>query len=378
MRLGVGVAVAATLAVGVLAVAGVAGGGEPDRSATITDPSASESIPTETVDGTEPADPAVAAALSGEQLAEFRPNEAGVIPVLEYHLIEPGENGEYTRSPESFRADLEWLVEHGFFPINFRDVTSGDIDVPVGRSPVVLTFDDSSIGQFRLLDDGTVDPTSAMGIMLDVAEQHPEFPAVATFFPLLDVDVDSRILWGQPDSIDAKLKLIIESGGEIGSHTVSHERLDQADTERVQFQLGTSMATLQDRIETIDPSADDIVSLALPLGMYPADEGLIRAGSYEGRPYEYTGAAEVAGGPSASPFSVGFDPYHVSRTQAIDGYLDDVFADLIEQRDLVFISDGDPQLITVPSDATLDGEQAGSLQAPEAWPGEQIVRYERA
>jgi peptidoglycan/xylan/chitin deacetylase (PgdA/CDA1 family) len=315
--------------------------------------------------------------LSPEELAEVRPNEVGHVLVLEYHLIEPGANSEYSRTPESFRADLSWLIEHDFFPIRFRDLTSGRIDVPAGKSPVVLTFDDSSIGQFRILDDGTIDPESAMGIMLDIADQHPDFPAVATFFPLLDVDVDSRILWGQPEWVDDKLRTIIESGGEIGSHTVSHERLDKVDADRVRWQLATSSALLRDLVTAATGEPYEIVSLSLPLGMYPSDETLIRSGSSEGNSYEFSGAAEVAGGVTVSPFTSDFDPYHINRAQAIDGYLDRIFEQLIEDKDLVFVSDGDPDVITVPSEETLHDRQRGTFTAPTGWADEMIVRYDR-
>lgn len=316
--------------------------------------------------------------LSPEELSDVRPNEVGYVPVLEYHLIEPGENSEYSRTPESFRADLSWLVEQDFFPIRFRDLTSGRIDVPAGKSPVVLTFDDSSIGQFRFLDDGTIDPMSAMGIMLDMADKHPGFPAVATFFPLLDVDVDSRILWGQPDWVDDKLRTIIESGGEIGSHTVSHERLDKVDADRVRWQLATSSATLSDLIAGATGEPYEIVSLSLPLGTYPSDESLLRSGSSEGNSYEFSGAAEVAGGLTVSPFVSDFDAFHIDRAQAIDGYLDRIFQQLIENRDLVFVSDGDPDVITVPSEATLDDQQRDTFTAPAGWADEMVVRYDRA
>jgi peptidoglycan/xylan/chitin deacetylase (PgdA/CDA1 family) len=343
-----------------------------DRAVPGGSPSSAPSTDADTTDTMAPA----RIGLSPEELAEVRPNEVGHVLVLEYHLIEPGTNDEYSRTPESFRADLSWLVEHDFFPIRFRDLTAGRIDVPAGKSPVVLTFDDSSIGQFRFLDDGTIDPMSAMGIMLDMAEEHPEFPAVATFFPLLDVDVDSRILWGQPEWVDDKLRTIIESGGEIGSHTVSHERLDKVDADRIRWQLATSSAILRDLVTAATGQPYEILSLSLPLGVYPSDETLIRSGSSEGESYEFTGAAEVAGGLTVSPFTSDFDPYHIDRAQAIDGYLDRIFEQLLE-RDLVFVSDGDPDVITVPSEATLDDRQRGTFTTPTGWADGMVVRYDR-
>ncbi len=346
-------------------------------------PTAVPASPTPEVAASPPGTPAPLdpnSAMAAAQRRTLKPNELGVILVLEYHLIEQAGNDVYTRTPASLRADLDWLYANRFYPIRFRDLTSGQIDIPIGKSPVVLTFDDSSIGQFRYLDDGTIDPESAMGILLDFAAAHPDFPAVATFFPLLDVDVDSRILWGQPELANQKLRVILEHGGEIGSHTVSHERLDLATEARTQWQLAMSSLWLEQRIademgsELSEPYK--IISLALPLGGYPPNEALLYSGESEGATYAFSGAAEVAGGPTRSPYAVGFDPYHIFRTQIAPGYIEGVLS-LLEQRpSLKYVSDGNPNVITVPTEATLDVEQQGLFDAA-AWSDDEIIRYER-
>ena len=75
-------------------------------------------------------------------------NELGQVPILEYHLIGTPE-GPWRRSPDNFRRDLEMLHDLGYYPVRLLDYVAGRMDVPAGRSPVVLTFDDSSEGQFR-------------------------------------------------------------------------------------------------------------------------------------------------------------------------------------------------------------------------------------
>jgi len=312
------------------------------------------------------------AALTAAQLRAIQPNELGWVLVLEYHDIAPGEDNEYNRTPDSFRADLAWLYVNNYYPIRFRDLTSGHIDIPAGKAPVALTFDDSTIGQFRYLEDGTIDPDSAMGILLDFAETHPDFPPVATFFPLLDVPLDERVLWGQPEYADQKLQTIIELGGEVGSHTVSHERLDLVSEERARWQLAFSTKWLEERIG----NGYRVISLSLPFGAYPDDESWLRSGSSEGASYAFTGAAEVAGGPAPSPYTVGFDPYHIFRAQVIPVYIEGIF-DLIEGRPTMqFISDGDPNTITIPTEETLD-PWLGGLFDETRWPHYQVVRYER-
>lgn len=304
--------------------------------------------------------------------APLPPNELGSVLVLEYHLIEAGEDTIYNRTPQSLAADLEWLYTNNYYPIRFRDVTENSIDIPAGKSPVVLTFDDSSAAQFRILADGSVDPTSAMGIIFDFAERHADFPPVVTVFPLLDVDVPSRILWGQPEFANRKLQMIVELGGEVGSHSVSHERFDLVSEERIVWQLAHSSKWLADRIG----GGYEVRSLGLPYGEYPSNETLLYSGESEGIRYAYSGAAEAVGGPALSPFSTKHDPYHVRRTQAVPGYFENI-QELLENRaTLRFVSDGDPQTITIPSKETLDEEQRGTFVESE-WPTYQVIRYER-
>ncbi|MBA3534433.1 MAG: polysaccharide deacetylase family protein [Ardenticatenales bacterium] len=310
--------------------------------------------------------------LSEAQLAELRPNEMGWIPVLEYHLFE-GENGAYSRTPASFRADLELLYAHNFYPIRFRDLAAGTIDIPVGKSPVVLTFDDSSDGQFRYLDEATVDPNSAMGILLAFSEEHPDFPPIATFFPLIEVDVPERILFGQPEYAQRKLQEIVAWGGEVGSHTYSHERLDRAEPERIRWQLAFSSQELEELIG----DGYEITSLSLPFGIYPGDESLIHSGEAEGVSYEFAAAAEVDGGNSVSPYSTEFDPYHIARIQVQPDRIERIFALFDQRPTLPYVSDGDATTITVPSEETLDVEQQGVFNESR-FEGMTIRRYDRA
>ena len=81
------------------------------------------------------------------------PNELGQVMVLEYHHIAE-KGGKWGRTPEEFRQDMEWLLAEGYYPLNLRDFAAGWIEVPGGKSPVVLTFDDSYREQFNYLDGG--------------------------------------------------------------------------------------------------------------------------------------------------------------------------------------------------------------------------------
>jgi peptidoglycan/xylan/chitin deacetylase (PgdA/CDA1 family) len=248
----------------------------------------------------------------------YEPNPDGQVLVLEYHLIAEPE-GRWQRTPDNFRADLERLLKEGYYPVNLRDLAARDLSmVPVGKRPVVLTFDDSSIGQFRMLPDGQVDPDSAVGILLEFHRAHPaDWPLRATFFVLQDVDSAERVLFGQPEWVQKKLQMLVDLGMEVGVHTISHADLAGSSTEEVQRQLALSQARLKELLPGYEA-----VSLSVPFGSYPEDGTLLISGEYQGQAYRYEAAVEVSGGLATSPHSAAFDPYHIPRVQATTSELD--------------------------------------------------------
>jgi hypothetical protein len=141
--------------------------------------------------------------------------------ILEYHRIaEP--DGRWTRSPAHLREDLDRLWDAGYRSIALDALIPGTIDLPPGTSPVVLTFDDSSPGQFRYLErDGRleIDPDCAVGILEAFTRLHPGFGLNATFF-VLPAAAEPNRLFGQPDHELRKLQYLVSRGFELGNHTL--------------------------------------------------------------------------------------------------------------------------------------------------------------
>ena len=54
--------------------------------------------------------------------------------------------------------------------------------VPAGKTPVVLTFDDSTQFQFSYDARGNIKPDTAVGILLEFQREHPGFPLAGTFY----------------------------------------------------------------------------------------------------------------------------------------------------------------------------------------------------
>lgn len=279
-------------------------------------------------------------------------NEMGKVLVLEYHRIGYPEE-RYQRTPDNMRADLLRLYESGYYPVNFIDLIRGLPQVPGGKKPVVLTFDDSELSQFRVLDDHTIDADSAVGILLNFHSQHPaDWPNRATFFVLGNDNADYYSIFGQSEWAKAKAKLLVDLGMEIGSHTVSHADLSVATAERIYWELAIS----QHVIEELVPGYE-VQTLAVPFGGFPWTADFLKAGQWENFSYTYAANAAAWGGPSVSPFDSAFDPYHVSRMEVTATSLDHWLTHFEQAPHEYYISDGDSSRVTFPQEMTVAAEQ---------------------
>jgi peptidoglycan/xylan/chitin deacetylase (PgdA/CDA1 family) len=290
-------------------------------------------------------------------------NEMGQVMVLMYHLV-GYDDSEYNRTPQEFRDDIATLKAGGYYPVNLRDLVNGDMDVPTGKSPVVITFDDSSGGQYRITAGSQLDPDCAVAIMQDAVTQGG-WASRASFYPLLDVDAPDHVLFGQPEAAQQKLQQLVSWGYEIGSHTVSHLNLRKASTAEIKKQLYVSEHTLEQMIG----GGYRVTTLAAPFGAYPSQASILKSGAYEGQSYSYEAALKAMGGPCSSPFSKGFQAYHIPRIEVTGTTLADALAVYEKSPELRYISDGDADTVAVP--ASLDP----SLGAPLSALAQEIVRY---
>jgi peptidoglycan/xylan/chitin deacetylase (PgdA/CDA1 family) len=273
------------------------------------------------------------------------PNELGRIMILEYHRIDAPEE-RWTRTPENFRRDLETLYARGYRLVNLTAVLEGRIASPAGTTPVVLTFDDSSPGQFRYLEkNGTleIDPRSAVGILEAFIRERPDFGRAGTFYVLPGASRPHR-LFDQPEHEGRKLRFLVERGYEIGNHTLWHANLGKYPESTVRNQLAEAQVWVQRHVPDYR-----LRTLSLPHGVYPKDVSWALHGSAKGTTYRHEAIVMVAGGAAPSPFARTFDPARLPRIQAVErdlaywlGYFDKNPHDR-------FVSDGDPATVAVPA-----------------------------
>lgn len=271
------------------------------------------------------------------------PNELGRVMVLEYHRIEEPEE-RWTRTPQNFRRDLETLYARGYRLQALNDLLDGRITVPAGTTPVVLTFDDSSPGQFRYQEqDGRldIDPRSAVGILESFVAEKPDFGRAATFYVLPGAARPNR-LFDQAEHAGRKLRFLVERGYEIGNHTLWHANLGKYPEPVVRAQLAEAQGWVQKHVPGYR-----FRTLALPFGAYPKDLTWAVSGEAKGIAYRHDAILMVAGGAAASPYARTFDPYRLPRIQAVERDLAYWLRYFDANPHDRFISDGNPTTITI-------------------------------
>ncbi|MBM7809989.1 polysaccharide deacetylase family protein [Saccharothrix algeriensis] len=232
-------------------------------------------------------------------------NELGEVPVLMYHRLTAQPSSVYDRTPEAYRAELERLAAEGYVPVTAAEYATGRLDLPAGRHPVVLTFDDGDPTQFALGPDGQPVAGTAIAILLDVAARNPGFRPVASLYV-------NAAPFGTADGAGV-LPWLRDHGFEIGNHTQQHTNLSAAGDEQVQEAIVLGQREIQRAVPDYP-----VVSLSLPFGAIPGNGPLALRGAFDGTSYEHRCALLVGAGPAPSPYSAGFDPQNVPRIRSQD------------------------------------------------------------
>jgi len=261
--------------------------------------------------------------------ARLAANHLGRIPILEYHVIRGTKNSLYTRTPESFRKDLEDVYARGYRPITVSQMLDKDFrDVPPGMSPVIFVFDDASAEQFSYVDNNgqlTIDSTSGVGIWLDFAKSHPGWKNRATFC-MLNGGADGHNFFGDGPKYRGqhrlwrlqKVKWLADNGFELCGHTLWHAMLNKYSDAVVQEQIARNLMGIDSAV-----AGYRVRTFALPYGIWPKNRELAWRGSWtdpktgKAHAYHFDAVLEVSGGPARSPYDPQFNPHSITRIEAI-------------------------------------------------------------
>ncbi len=242
--------------------------------------------------------------VGAEVLQKSKPNEAGAVMVIMYHrFIADEKESDLNRRPETFKKDLETLRAKNYYPVNAIDLVNNKMDIPAGKTPVVITFDDALPTQFRVIEkngEAKIDPNCAVGIMENFSKKHPDWPMKATFF-VLPKEGRNAEPFGQSETIADKFEYLVKKGYEVANHTSTHSSLRGMDVKKIQWEL----ATAHKDIKAINDGVG-METLALPYGKMPRNEAAKKAllsGSDGGTSYEHKAVFLAAWRTVMSPIS---------------------------------------------------------------------------
>lgn len=283
-------------------------------------------------------------------------NELGKVPIMMYHGIIDTTDNKYTggnvdkdgynRTSKAFRDDLEFYYNNGYRMIRLKDYVNGIIDVDLGYSPIILTFDDGNKNNFNVLGknaDGSlkIDPECAVGILEEFKKSHPDMHVTATFFLMEN-------LFNQKEYNKEIMEFLVNNGYDIGNHTTIHANFTEIDITKTKEVVGK----MYQKLETIIPNKY-VNIVALPFGSpykkTHANYPYILKGEYNGIEYETEAALRVGWEPEVSPFNKDFDKTFLKRCRAYDNNgkefdIESVFKGLEKTR---YISDGDKNSIVI-------------------------------
>ncbi|WP_409574849.1 polysaccharide deacetylase family protein [Thiobacillus sp.] len=171
--------------------------------------------------------------------------------MLMYHAVQPGKgtpDWPWAVSMQRFREQLDFLATEGYATPTMAELVDAPAKKWDGRT-AVITFDDGYADNLAACEELQKRGMRATWFIVSGSVgQSPRWPA--------DGRPGDRLL------NSAELCEMQENGMEIGSHTVSHARLPDADDERLMRELGESKASLESML------GHPVSSFAYPYGAW--------------------------------------------------------------------------------------------------------------
>jgi len=280
-----------------------------------------------------------------QMLSDYRTygvNEIGQVIVIMYHNL-ADKPGDYASTPDLLRADLTRLYESGYRPVSMSDFINNTIDIPLGTTPVVLTFDDGYKSDIYYDEEGNIHPDSVAGIMLEMAGKYDDFDPRAIFY------IYGKNPFREQDLITKKLQDLVEIGFEIGNHTIDHNELNTLSHEGIQEALGREHAFILSHLPDYKVS-----HMCFPKGLKPSDDRIesIFKGTYEDVTYDYLSGVNVGWNPTRPYGHINFNARSINRvTCGDDDFELNYWLDYLDAHpEKRYYSDGDPSTIVIPAD----------------------------
>ena len=301
--------------------------------------------------------------LTIEDYQNYKVNELGEVPIMMYHGIQNKKNSDtsyiggnvdkdgYQRTKEAFINDLEFYYNNGYRMIRLTDYIDGNINVELGKSPIILTFDDGLSNNMKVngVDENgdlIIDPNCAVGILEDFKEKYPDYNVTATFFI-------NGGLFKQVEYNEKILEWLVENGYDIGNHTYSHVDFTKVNSLETQKEVGK----LYEILDNIIPNKY-VNIIALPFGSPYSIEHenmkYIFDTVYGENTYKTKATLRVGWKSENSPYHIDFNPKFLKRIRAYDnnGVEFDIEMNFKLLENTKYISDGAIEKIVIPENKT--------------------------
>jgi peptidoglycan/xylan/chitin deacetylase (PgdA/CDA1 family) len=273
-------------------------------------------------------------------------NELGQVPVLMIHRVMAKPEASLDRTPTELYEEFSGLAKQGYVPVTAAEFVTGHMNVPAGRHPVVLTFDDGSPTQVAFDAAGNPRPDTAVGVIERVARENPGFRPVATFF----VNKDPFVNGGMAPAM--ALRWLVQHGFEVANHTTHHLDLARMSKGEVAKEIGGDEKMIHDA--TGRPS----VTFAFPFGAL-SHLDWARHGDGGGAKYDFAGMFLAGWKPADPPYAKNFDARQIPRIRDEGKIKEDDCKQfcstawlewLAKNPDQRYTSDGNPATVAFPQD----------------------------
>ncbi len=258
------------------------------------------------------------------------------LPILNYHQFSP-ESAKFstavkTRLPD-LQAHLQSLYDSGYSLISLEGWLKGDLHVPEGRRPLIITMDDLFYNnQLTLTEGGDPDPSSGIGVMWEFSEAHPDFGfQLALFATLGDKLYANPSFPTWEDKLGEAIAWGFDHGAITYNHFYTHPHLDQIEPRHIVWNARKNDEYLRSLLEQV--GRDDIIPslsniFALPYSVWPTKpisiQLLLAYENPEGLPLQAVMESDFISRAKflPPPYAPDFDPWHILRIIADHNAID--------------------------------------------------------
>jgi len=252
-----------------------------------------------------------------------------VVPILLYHRFKtnrPSTSNIVSRL--DFQDELEKLYASGYVTISIERWLAGDLRVPEGKRPLVLSMDDLFYrNQIVLTSNGTPSDQTGLGLAWKFSQEHPDFGFHwALFANLGDKPFgDGETLAERDIQLANVIVWCLENDAMVYNHTYRHVRFKYTNGLGVTAELKSNDLSLRRLLTLVN--RQDLISkpgnlFALPAGQWPrtkdAQTALYGYKNPERKPLQAIFDVDFIARPNfmSAPYTKKFDRWKLPRMVA--------------------------------------------------------------